>query len=395
MKILIVSSFLPYPLFSGGNIRLFNIIKLLSKSHTITLICEKRSQQTAADIAEVKKYCRDVITVDRKKQWSFINIVKTGFSFYPFLLVGHMHKEMKKEISLLLKKESFDVLHVETFYVMHNLPKVQLPTVLVEHNIEYLVYQRFTRYASFFLRPFLFLDVLKLWYWEKYYWNKATKVVAVSEKEKEIMKKSDSSVVPNGVDTKWFTMQNSKLKFANKEKKILFIGDFRWVQNKDAVIWILEEILPKIGTNVKLWIVGKTIPDNIKKMKVYENVLFDEKAPEDTREIFQKADVLLAPIRIGGGTSFKILEAMASGTPVVTTSLGIEGIAAKNGENVLIGDTAEALASHVKEIVSNNNLYEKIAKNARMLIEEKYSWELIVKKLEHAYQAALASHTNG
>lgn len=396
MKILMVSSYLPYPLFSGGHIRLYNILKLLSEKHKITLICEKRDWQTEEDVLEVKKVCEHVETVERKKQWTVPNIIKTEFSLSPFLVVGHTNKDMKKKIKKALDGENFDLIHIETFYVMQNMPKTDIPIVLVEHNIEYLVYQRFANMAPIFVQPLLSLDVLKLKYRERYFWQKATKLVVVSEAEKKFIKRKDVALVPNGVDIEKFKVQSSKFKVQGEERRILFIGDFKWLENRDAAEWILKEIWPEINSkfkvqslkfNLKLWIVGKKIPDSIKKLTNDENVIFDENAPNETSEIFRQADLLLAPIRVGGGTSFKILEAMASGTPVVTTRLGIEGIEAKNNEEVLIADDKEGLSDLVVEVIQNEVLYKKIAQKARLLVEEKYDWKVIVKKLEEVYKS--------
>src|SRR5438876_593352 len=123
MKILLVSSFLPYPLYSGGHIRLYNLLKNLSKEYEVTLVCEKRSYQTQKDIDEIKKICLEVHIVERNKQWSLTNILKAGLSFSPFLVVGHTHEAMKNKIKELLQKNTFDLIHVETFYVMQNVPK--------------------------------------------------------------------------------------------------------------------------------------------------------------------------------------------------------------------------------------------------------------------------------
>src|SRR6266571_3410274 len=143
MKILMVSSYLPYPLLSGGQVRLYNLIKELSAKHEITLICEKREYQTEKDIKEVEKICKKVITVSRGKQWSLQNIIKSGVLRNSFLVIGHTHKAMQEKIAEELAEDKFDLIHVETFYVMQNIPQVNLPMVLVEHNIEYQVYQRF------------------------------------------------------------------------------------------------------------------------------------------------------------------------------------------------------------------------------------------------------------
>jgi glycosyltransferase involved in cell wall biosynthesis len=173
MKILIISSYLPYPLYSGGNIRLFNLIKNLSQKHEITLICEKREKQTQKDVDEVSKICKKVHTVSRKKQWSFMNIIKTGFSLSPFLITGHESQEMKELIIRVLSEESFDLIHVETFYVMQNLPNTKIPVVLTEHNIEYKVYEKYMSKSLIVFRPLLYFDILKLKKIEKKFWKKA------------------------------------------------------------------------------------------------------------------------------------------------------------------------------------------------------------------------------
>lgn len=392
-----VSSFLPYPLYSGGHIRLYNLIKELSKKHEIILVCEKRDWQTKDDVSEVEKFC-SVITVPRKRQWSLGNILKTGFSKNPFLVVGHTNGLMKKEIIKILSKEKFDLIHVETFYVMQNLPKTNLPIVLADHNIEYLVYKRFANQASLFLKLFFYLDVLKMKFIEEDYWKKATRVVAVSEDEKRLMNGNDIVVIPNGVNVTKFKVESLKLKEGNKERRLLFIGDFKWMQNRDSIDWILKEIWPEIKAkiqnsniklNLKMWIVGRNIPDSIKKLANGSlDVIFEENA-EDTVDIFNKSFLLLAPIRVGGGTSYKILEAMASGIPVITTRLGIEGIKAKEDEEVIIANNTEDFANRALEVLKDENLYEKLSKKGRSLIVEEYDWENISKKLEETYLSIL------
>lgn len=384
MKILVVSSFLPYPLHSGGHVRLFNLIKELSKTHNIDLVCEKRDSQTESDIKEVRKYCEEVITVERKKQWSVENVLKTSVSTYPFLLVGHTSPEMKQKIVSLLNTKKYDVIHVETFYVNQNLPRTYLPVVLVEHNIEYLVYKRYMDLAPVYLRPLLSLDIQKIKKWEEHFWKKATGLVAVSEKEKSQMSRPDVYVVPNGVDIDVYSPK--KKTYNRKAKYVLFIGDFKWIQNIQAVQFILKDIWPRIQTeNTKLWIVGKNMPESFKSLGD-KRVIFDSDAPDETWKIYQKADVLLAPIMVGGGTSYKILESMASGTPVVTTKLGIEGIGAKHEKEALVGQTADVLATYVETLLTDSQLAKKIAENARTLVAETYSWKKIAKRLEDVYK---------
>jgi len=396
MKILMVSSYLPYPLYSGGHIRLYNLIKNLSQNHDITLICEKRSKQTLEDVEEVKKICKKVITVSREKQWSFKNILKTGFSMDPFLIVGHTSEEFKLAIRDELVRENYQLIHVETFYVYQNLPRVSIPVVLVEHNVEYLVYEKFAKLANPILKPFFYVDVLKLKKKELEAWKIADKLVAVSNIERRIMKRADVDVVPNGVDTNTFRFRT--FQEIPQEKRILFIGDFKWLQNTDAAENILKHIWPRLNlkleevkekTNVKLWLIGRHMPTKIKSLATGKNIILDENNKDETYDIFRKAYILLAPIRIGGGTSYKIIEAMSSGVGVVTTNLGIEGLEAKNNLHVLASEHEDEMANLVLNLIQDHSLYRKLTLNARKLIEDKYDWKIIAKKLDQVYMSCL------
>jgi glycosyltransferase involved in cell wall biosynthesis len=404
MKILMVASYLPYPLYSGGHIRLYNLIKNLSLRHDITLICEKRDSQTKEDVLEVEKICKKVITVRRKKQWSFSNILKTGFSTNPFLITGHTSEEMQILIKDEMVRQKFDLIHVETFYVYQNLParnvmqsvaggpKVSIPIVLAEHNIEYLVYQRYAKLANPILKPLLYADVMKIKRKEQETWKKADKLVAVSNIEKTGMMREDVVVVPNGVDTQSFNFRSfDKIP---KEKRILYIGDFKWIQNKDALEFILKEIWPKIleklsslnkEVDLKLWIVGRNIPQNLKDLAKGENIIIDEDNKDETPAIFAKSYILLAPFRIAGGTSYKVLESFASGVAVVTTNLGVMGLEAKPNISVLVAQESEDLANHVCDLLTDASLYKKLTLNARKFVEENYDWKEITKKLEEVY----------
>lgn len=413
MKILLISSYLPYPLFSGGQVRLYNLIKELSAKHEITLICEKRSHQTQKDIAEIEKICKKVITVERKKQWSFSNIVRAGTSSHSFLTTGHTHAEFEQKIQEALSEDTFDLVHVETYYVMRNLLELRntnpelrkLPIVLVEHNIEYKVYERFMSRAPLPLRPLLKIDIAKIRREEEYFWKKANALVAVSREDQSVMSRSGlkAHLVSNGVNTEQFTFKHfeSRFEHSSKTRKILFIGDFTWIQNQDTVKFIIKEIWPKIRElgirdrdqeleNVKLWIVGRKIPDNIRSLTDDSDVIFDEASSSlPTEKIFQSASILLTPIRVGGGTSYKILESMASGTPVVTMQLSADALGATDGKNIMVGKTTDELAEKSLELLQNASVYNLISKNGRKLIEENYTWKEIGKKLEEVYRSVV------
>lgn len=400
MKILTLSSYLPYPLTDGGNIRLYNLLKNLSEKHEITLICEKRSYQTQKDIGEVSKICKKVITFDRPKIWSFVNIIKSLSSLSPLLVISHTNKKMQRRIKEEISKEDYSLIHVETFYVMqnlpagrHGLPKVNIPIVLVEHNIEYKVYERYVKRAPFFVRPALYLDILKLRKKEKDAWKKADKLIAVSLKEQKDMGEN-AEIIPNGVDLEKFKYKKKEfdkkdLPAGRQEKKVLFIGNFKWIQNRDSVFFIIKNIWPRViskNPNLRLWVVGKNVPDKLKDLQ-NETIFFDENAPDQAELIFHEADLLLSPIRIGGGTNFKILEAMATGTPVITTKLGNEGILAKNGEELIICDKPDEFVNKTLLVLSDKYLYEKLSRKARIFVEKNFDWRYISSKLDALYKS--------
>lgn len=158
---------------------------------------------------------------------------------------------------------------------------------------------------------------------------------------------------------------------------------------------LVKEIFPLIKKeikNAKLLIVGRNPTKEIRNLTT-KDVFIDDQL-EDIREAYHQAGVLVAPIRVGSGTKFKILEAMASGVAVVTTKKGIEGIEANNGEDVLVRESAENLAGAVIELVRNEGLRHKLTINARKLIEEKYNWKKIVQKLEKVYRKTVEKQFN-
>lgn len=389
MKILMLTPYVPYPLFSGGQIRTYNLVKQLSDHHEFTLVCFYRQEEEKQHEGKLKEIFQNVYFIKKKKPWSIPTLVKS-LGRLPLLLTMYDSHTAKNLLKNLLKS-SWDIIHVEPFYVMHNLLETGDPLLLVEHNIEYLAYERFVNNQKIpLLKMLMKYDVAKMRKWEESSWIKANKVIAVSENDKQVMEKAgikNVSVIPNGVDLQYFQFSPRK---RDGEKRILFVGDFKWFPNIEAVTFLKEQLWPKIRENfkdkkIKLLIVGKFVPNKIKKwakedIEVKENIL-------DIRVAYQSSDVLLAPLWSGGGTKYKILEAMATGCPVVTTPLGCEGLKIKDGVEVLIGASGEELTEKTLEILNDKNLAESLRKNAREAIEQNYSWNKMGKDIDNIYQS--------
>ena len=390
MKILMLTPYLPYPLLTGGQTRSYNLIKRLSSlGHRITLFSLIKSEKEREYVGELEKFCEEVSVFSRsEKPWTMSNILRTGFSFYPFLVVRNWATGERSAIEKKLNSEKFDLIHAETFYVMPHIPQTNIPILLVEQTIEYLVYRHFAEESRFLmLKPLFYFDVSKMKYWELRYWRQAAKVVAMSDEDRQVMisevPKLGVDIVPNGVDSIYF---NKSISARAKEKIILYVGNFTWLQNREAVDILVRKIWPKIKNvlpKAKLWIIGKEAQKFFPNLST-EDIRVEE--VKDVREAYQQASILVAPIYGGGGTRYKNFEAFASGLPVVTTSIGIGGTDARDGVEVIIRNNPDEIASAAVELLNNKNLYEKIAQNARKMVKAKYDWDPIAKKLSNIYE---------
>lgn len=390
MKILMLTPYLPYPPSSGGQIRSYNLIKQLSKTNNITLYSLIKNQEEKKYIKNLEQYCSKVKVFERpKKPWTINNIIKTGLSSYPFVVIRNMSSEEKKDVAKVLQEEQFDIIHAETFYVCPQIPDTNVPIVLVDQTIEYQVYQHYVEIFKWpVARPILSLDVLKIKYWESYYWKKADKVVAVSEsdakKMSSLVANLDVAVVPNGVGED--LMVETSMHYS---QQILFMGNYEWMQNTEAALVLAKNVFPLIVKEipaVKLVIAGQHTEKvaSLASDKV-RLVNLEIEDVDSVRRIYQESGILVAPLYGPGGTRLKILGAMAAKLPVVTTNVGIEGIDAKNGEAVLYGNNPQELAQLAIKVLQDKSLYKQIADRARKLVEEKYAYPAIAQKLDAIY----------
>ncbi len=391
-----ITPYVPYPPSSGGQIRTYNLLKYLSKNHQITLICLYKNNQEKNYYQELKKYCQEIYFCQRPtKPWTINNIIKTIFSLKPFLVIRNFSNEAKNKIEELLKKNQYDVIHAETFYVMPHIPKTKIPIVLVEQTIEYNVYRHFVKNLPLFFRliGYFDIDIIKLKYWEKYYWKKADLVISVSKSDEKIIKKEisylNTDIVPNCAGDEMIIKKLNKKSF--KKINILFQGNFYWLQNVEAANYIINKIYPKIKknfTNINLIIAGQNTKkiDYQKQLKNLNIIEINEKNFNLVKKIYQKSHLFISPIFGPGGTRLKILAAMASGIPVISTKTGIEGLDLEDNKNVLIANNSKKFIEKINLIINNKNLYEEIRRKAYQLILEKYSWKKSAEKLASIYK---------
>jgi glycosyltransferase involved in cell wall biosynthesis len=389
-----LTPYLPYPPSSGGQVRSYNLLKNLGKKHKIVLVSLIKSEQEKKFVKRLQRYCEKIYICKKSPSpWTLNNVLRSIFGLYPFLVVRNFSSEAKKLVFNLINKESFDLIHAETFYIMPHIPITNTPVLLVEQTIEYQVYQHFVNSLKyFFIKPFLYFDILKLKFWEKTYWQKADLVVTVSEIDKKKMLKLlpdlAIKIIPNGAG-------EDLMKIFNKNKIIckpifLYQGNFAWLQNIEAAKILAESIFPKIKNKVPAsvcYIAGQQAKNKIGYLKKYGVKIIDIN-PSNIRmvkKLYQRASIFLAPIKGPGGTRLKILGAMAAGIPVVSSKVGVEGLDLKHEKEVLIIENENDFVNHAIKLLNNQELYVKIRENARLLVEKKYNWFKIARELEQIY----------
>lgn len=397
-----LTPYLPYPPASGGQIRTYNLLKYLSRNNEITLISLYKNKNTKKDASYLKSFCKKIYLCKRaEKPWQIGNILKSIFSLLPFLIVRNYSSEAKKEIKELLEKENFDVIHAETFYIMPHIPETKIPILLVEQTIEYQVYQHFVSTMPIFIRAFFFLDILKLKFWETYYWKKATLVSSVSQQDKLMIKRRvlniNPVIIPNGAGDEMFV--DSLVKKNLEKPSILFVGNFYWLQNVEAASYLINRLFPRIKDKIKdvlLIIAGQNALDKIKYngnggIKIIDIPQNDSNL---VKKLYHEATLFIAPIFGPGGTRLKILAAMASGLPVIATKIGVEGLKTEDKKHVLIAKTTEEFVRQTEVVLKDKNLYDTLRKNSYQLAKSEFSWESISKQLEIVYKNIINSHEN-
>jgi glycosyltransferase involved in cell wall biosynthesis len=263
-----------------------------------------------------------------------------------------------------------------------------LPILVMAHNIETTVWQRRAEHASNPLeRLYMSLQASKMARFEKRCFSEAARVATVTLEEQQTAKQwhaRATSLVSNGVDTEYLQPASQP----SEPESLLFLGSLDWQPNRDALLYLLREILPEIqvtNPGVILRVVGRQ--PSMKLREQVEGLHGVEWVGEvtDIRPYFAAAAALLVPLRIGGGSRIKILESLSMGKAVVTTRIGAEGLDVISGEHCMIADTSKEFAQCVKELLNAPELAAQLGRNGRKLVVERYDWNRLAKDLERAW----------
>lgn len=389
-----ITPYIPRLSQSGGQRHSFYTLKYLSPKNDITLICISPDQ---AGLKEIQPYCRKIILINRGKTWHPKKILQAGFSLYPFLLVKYISQDLKTAIRSQLQNNRFDIIHCDCLYPMPSIPKTDIPVVLVDVTIEYAIYQHFIESLSGWskiLAPLLWLDVQKLKFWETYYWKNTHTVVMFSpDDQKHVQKitgRSDIKIFQDGVDPSYFKLPPKTKK--SPHPTILFgVSNMKWMQNRESVELILKNYWPHIVKKyptAQLYIVGRHSPDYYGKLQS-KNIIVSEAdsegGPHDPQYYYEYCWLLLAPMGSGGGTRNKFLEGMTFGLPVITNPKGGMGnIEIVNFKHSIVCPSNQIL-KYVYKLIEDKKFRQKIGRNAKKLIQSRYSFKNSVEGLNKIY----------
>jgi len=402
MKILMIMHFVPYPPQSGALQRNYNLLREIAASHEVHLITltQKALLSTKESLSNAVKnvspFCKTVKVFDIPSDshpllWYFL-LFRNIFQKIPYSTRRFFSREMQKEIESILKTVPFDLIHVDTIDLAGYVSgTTTIPTVLNHHNIESeLLFRRAAHAGNPLAKGYLGFQARKLKRYEQRMIPQFNMNVAVSSKDLEginvMAAGGTTALVPNGTDTIFFSPQA-----ALQSQSLIFAGGLNWLPNADAMVHFCKAIFPLIAAEapeVRMKIIGANPPSELQKLSQKNTGIEILGFVPDIRVYMADAAVYVVPLRIGGGTRLKILDALAMGKAVVSTTIGAEGLALQDGVDILIGDTDEAFAQKVVGLLKNPVMRKSIGNAGRLTVEQKYSWKVIAPMLFDVYRKA-------
>ncbi len=392
----------PIPADSGAPIRILSLIKGLSQTEEVDILGIEFERVGDQDLAQLRNYCRKIFLAPWKKKPKLLQmgaIFRRVLTGEPFETKYTDSEELRRLLYKVTGEENYNIIIIEHSVnsgLLSSLhPKHAAKTILSMHNTAFMQFYRMYQYERKASRKFkLLLSWLPMQRWEPRIAARFDKVAAVSEPDKNLLlsknPKLDIEIVPNGVDTEVLR----PLPLIGREKNIVIVGTMDYEPNADGVLYFHREIFPLIKEKVPgctLSVVGKKPPVEICRLSNVSGIAVQGDVG-DVKPYYAKAMVSAVPLRSGGGTRLKILEAMALGTPVVSTSIGCEGLDVENGRNILIADEPPDFAQRVTDLMTDTGQWNQIAREGRALVEDKHDWGRISEHYRNMLHELVSGH---
>jgi glycosyltransferase involved in cell wall biosynthesis len=412
MDILFLTQVLPYPIDAGPKVRGYYNLRYLAEKHRVTLLSFVRSTDTQEALSHLESLCTHIETVPmiRSNLRDGLALLKSFFSGKPFFITRDEVREMDSTIQKLVKQNRFDAVHADQLWMAPYALKAKKEAIkngyhpqifLDQHNAVYLVPKRMADATSNRVKKTWLYHEARLMakfetetcrQFDHVVWVTHEDLRAINSLENVIDHRKPAStglmaqyesniVIPICVDA----LDIKPVECVSKSKNILFVGGMHWPPNADGVTWFVNEVFPLISSRNPLprfIVVGRQPPQALQDM---ERVLSTGYV-ENPDSFWSNARVFVVPVRAGGGMRVKILDAWARGIPIVSTTIGAEGIIYQPGKDIWIADTALDFANAVQNILTEDSLAQSLSFKGRQTLENYYDWRKIYPAWDTIYK---------
>jgi sugar transferase (PEP-CTERM/EpsH1 system associated) len=381
MKLFFLLPRVPYPTEKGDKLRAFNQLKQLSRKHEI-ILCALNDSFLHEDAEEVlSTYAKHVYIINISRASIYLHLIKTLFSDKP-LQVGYFYnKRINRIIHSLIDKHKPDHIFCQLIRMAEYVKDVPLPKTLDYQDIFSKNMERRLAISPFYMKPFMRMEYRRLLRYEHDIFEMFDNKVIISIPDRDLIPHPDKEkiiVSRNGVDTTFFMPMDRK-----KEYDLVFTGNMGYPPNINAAEFLAHKILPIVQPHkpdIRILIAGASPNLRVSVLKS-ENIDVSGWVP-DMRDCYAMAKIFIAPMQIGTGLQNKLLEAMAMQIPCITSPLANQALLAKDNEEILIADTAEAYARHILFLLDNPEKAGQIAKAGHDYILKNFTWEAETDKIE-------------
>jgi sugar transferase (PEP-CTERM/EpsH1 system associated) len=388
MKILWVKSDLLHPTTKGGHIRTLEMLKRIHQRHEVHYAAFESDPQ-GEGVRRSGEYCTRVYTISHspppRTSLAFAAQMALGlFSSLPVVIFRYRSAAMARLLANLIDKEKFDSIVCDFITPATNFPSLR-PCVVFQHNVETMIWRRYTQNARNRIEAsYLNLQARRMFRFERDVCRAARHVVAVSNDDAaqlaEMFGIGPVSAIPTGVDVDYFTPAQS-----GPRDGLVFVGSMDWLPNINGVRWFCAEILPLIRArrpDCRLSIVGREPTREILALGERDPLIRITGTVPDVRPYLWKAALSVVPLRVGGGTRLKIYEAMAARVPVVSTTIGAEGLEVDPARDIRIADDAASFAARCLELLEAPVSREALASAAWQLVADSFGWDHVARRFE-------------
>jgi polysaccharide biosynthesis protein PslH len=398
LRVLVLDEEIPYPPNAGKRIRTWNLLKRLAQRHTISLLCY--GSPHTPEVGAIQEAGIELSLVepplDQTSRNLYASLFVNLFSLHPFSVTKHYSARFQKKLDQLLEDRSWDLIQCEwTPFARFIPPACHVPVLVTTHNVESEILARRAHHTQNPIGKMFFqLQEWKMRRFEQQALRRASAVTAVTTRDAETIRGwgiKSIRLVPNGVDLNAYYVNSD----AESDNEILVLGSLDWYPNVDALNYFIEDIFPIVRAcrpDARLRIVGRRPSERLKnRCSNIASVIFVGEV-EDTNTYLGRAAVVVVPLRIGGGSRLKILEAMAAGKAIVSTSIGAEGLEVVSEEHLMIADSPVEFASRVEQLLASKTERHRLGAQGRGLVEERYGWAEIASYLEESWYNVSGNH---